>query len=83
MLVSRDEQSCLVVSYKEVKSCIDSAFRFVLFSYPIDGIMLMVCLVTWRVHRLSGERNGQHKIAESEKHIENAEKIRLHVFLHR
>ena len=27
MLVSRDEQSCLVVSYKEVKSCIDSAFR--------------------------------------------------------
>ncbi|KAL6308885.1 kinase-like domain-containing protein [Sparassis latifolia] len=28
MLVSRDEQSCLVVSYKEVKSCINSAFRF-------------------------------------------------------
>lgn len=27
MLVSRDEQSCLVVSYKEVKSCIDAAFR--------------------------------------------------------
>ena len=27
MLVSRDEQSCLVVTYKEVKSCIDSAFR--------------------------------------------------------
>ncbi|EPS97327.1 hypothetical protein FOMPIDRAFT_80002 [Fomitopsis schrenkii] len=26
MLVSRDEQSCLVVSYKEVKSYIDSAF---------------------------------------------------------
>jgi len=26
MLVSRDEQSCLVVSYKEVKSCIESAF---------------------------------------------------------
>ena len=30
MLISRDEQSCLVVSYKEVKSCIDSAFRLVL-----------------------------------------------------
>lgn len=29
MLVSRDEQSCLVVSYKEVKSCIDAAFRCV------------------------------------------------------
>ncbi|KII83627.1 hypothetical protein PLICRDRAFT_47104 [Plicaturopsis crispa FD-325 SS-3] len=26
MLVARDEQSCLVVSYKEVKSCIDAAF---------------------------------------------------------
>ncbi|KIJ18269.1 hypothetical protein PAXINDRAFT_161688 [Paxillus involutus ATCC 200175] len=26
MLVSRDEQSCLVVSYKEVKSCINAAF---------------------------------------------------------
>ncbi|KAI0790951.1 kinase-like domain-containing protein [Abortiporus biennis] len=28
MLVSRDEQSCLVVSYKEIKSCVESAFRF-------------------------------------------------------
>jgi len=26
MLVSRDEQSCLVVSYKEVKSCVESSF---------------------------------------------------------
>ncbi|KAG1777892.1 hypothetical protein EV702DRAFT_1098247 [Suillus placidus] len=26
MLVSRDEQSCLVVSYKDVKACIDAAF---------------------------------------------------------
>ncbi|KAF8658419.1 hypothetical protein AX16_001970 [Volvariella volvacea WC 439] len=26
MLVSRDEQSCLVVSYKEIKQCINSAF---------------------------------------------------------
>jgi len=26
MLVSRDEQTCLVVSYKEIKACIDSAF---------------------------------------------------------
>lgn len=29
MLVSRDEQSCLVVSYKEIKSCIESAFGYV------------------------------------------------------
>jgi len=27
MLVSRDEQSCLVVSYKEVKACVSSAFN--------------------------------------------------------
>lgn len=30
MLVSRDEQTCFVVSYKEVKACIDSAFGCVL-----------------------------------------------------
>jgi len=27
MLTARDEQSCLVVSYKDVKSCIESAYR--------------------------------------------------------
>ncbi|KAK9367572.1 hypothetical protein V1509DRAFT_626349 [Lipomyces kononenkoae] len=27
MLVSRDEQSCLVVSYKELKNCVDAVFR--------------------------------------------------------
>jgi PAB-dependent poly(A)-specific ribonuclease subunit 3 len=26
MLVARDEQSCLVVSYKEIKACVDAAF---------------------------------------------------------
>lgn len=31
MLVSRDEQSCLVVSYREVKTCIESAFTCVFF----------------------------------------------------
>ncbi|TFK36484.1 hypothetical protein BDQ12DRAFT_609742 [Crucibulum laeve] len=29
MLVARDEQSCLVVSYKEIKSCIEGAFKYV------------------------------------------------------
>ncbi|KAI0696153.1 hypothetical protein BC835DRAFT_1343276 [Cytidiella melzeri] len=29
MLVSRDEQSCLVVSYREIKSCIETAFGYV------------------------------------------------------
>ena len=29
MLVSRDEQSCLVVSYREIKACIESAFGYV------------------------------------------------------
>lgn len=28
MLVARDEQSCLVVSYKEIKACVESAFRY-------------------------------------------------------
>ncbi|KAF9025106.1 hypothetical protein BDZ89DRAFT_93790 [Hymenopellis radicata] len=27
MLVARDEQSCLVVSYREIKSCVDAAFN--------------------------------------------------------
>lgn len=27
MLVARDEQSCLVVSYKEIKACVASAFK--------------------------------------------------------
>jgi PAB-dependent poly(A)-specific ribonuclease subunit 3 len=27
MLISRDEQSCLVVSYKDVKKCIESSFN--------------------------------------------------------
>ncbi|KAF9578323.1 PAB-dependent poly(A)-specific ribonuclease subunit 3 [Lunasporangiospora selenospora] len=27
VLMSRDEQSCLIVSYREIKSCIESAFR--------------------------------------------------------
>lgn len=29
MLVSRDEQNCLVVSYRDIKTCIDSTFRCV------------------------------------------------------
>lgn len=37
MLVSRDEQSCLVVSYKEVKACIESAFRCALPGGMIFG----------------------------------------------
>lgn len=32
MLVSRDEQSCLVVSYRELKSCIESCFKSVYVS---------------------------------------------------
>ena len=29
--MARDEQSCLVVSYKDVKTCIESAYRWVCF----------------------------------------------------
>ena len=35
MLVSRDEQSVLVVSYKDVKTCITSAFAYV----PLETIL--------------------------------------------
>lgn len=36
MLMARDEQSCLVVSYKDVKAFIESAYRCVCYS----GLML-------------------------------------------
>lgn len=36
MLVSRDDTSCLVVSYKEIKACMEGAFRFVSLSSIAD-----------------------------------------------
>jgi PAB-dependent poly(A)-specific ribonuclease subunit 3 len=39
MLVSRDEQSVLVVSYQEIKACVASAFAYVIFRY----IFLFFC----------------------------------------
>ena len=33
MLVSRDEQSVLVVSYKDVKACVSSTFAYVCILY--------------------------------------------------
>jgi len=33
MLVARDEQSCLVVSYKDIKACIANAFEYVLVGF--------------------------------------------------
>lgn len=32
MLVARDEQSCLVVSYKDIKTCVSNAFEYAFFS---------------------------------------------------
>jgi hypothetical protein len=29
MLVSRDDQSCLVVSYREIKACVEAAYKSV------------------------------------------------------
>jgi hypothetical protein len=43
MLVSRDEKSCLVVSYREVKKCIDSAFRCG-FTPPLRATIHNECL---------------------------------------
>lgn len=45
MLVSRDEQSCLVVSYKEVKSCIDAAFGFVVPSHAELVLTLRIAAI--------------------------------------
>jgi hypothetical protein len=39
MLVSRDEQSVLVVSYKDVKACIASAFTYVSPQYFLVSIL--------------------------------------------
>lgn len=43
MLVSRDEQACLVVSYKEVKSCIQSAFRYASSPSLLIGRAHLIC----------------------------------------
>lgn len=37
MLMARDEQSCLVVSYKDVKTCIESAYRQVFLAVTMFG----------------------------------------------
>ena len=39
MLVSRDEQSVLVVSYKDVKTCITSAFAYVFFEMIFNSFI--------------------------------------------
>ena len=45
MLVSRDEQSCLVVSYREVKSCIDAAFGYVSPLWPKLALTLRATVI--------------------------------------
>lgn len=37
MLMSRDEQSCLVVSYREIKGCVEAAFKWVSLSSLITA----------------------------------------------
>jgi Pan3 Pseudokinase domain len=39
MLVSRDEQSVLVVSYKDVKACVASAFVYVYLQYLCPSLI--------------------------------------------
>lgn len=50
MLVARDEQSCLVVSYKDVKQCIESAFVYV---FPFISIGLHMSLLTCEYSELA------------------------------
>ena len=54
MLVARDEQSCLVVSYKEIKQCIESAFRFVvhLLLFCVSHIAIVVSLQVHEGHEI-------------------------------
>ena len=44
MLVSRDEQSCLVVSYREVKACIESAFGCVVAAFPVTRLRVEIMM---------------------------------------
>jgi Pan3 Pseudokinase domain len=39
MLVSRDEQSVLVVSYKDVKACVLSAFAYVCLQHLYPSLL--------------------------------------------
>jgi hypothetical protein len=39
MLVSRDEQSVLVVSYKDVKACVSSTFAYVFPLYLCPSLL--------------------------------------------
>lgn len=44
LLVSRDEQSVLVVSYKDVKACVEAAFAYVPFSVSsFLRVLMMMC----------------------------------------
>lgn len=43
MLVSRDEQSVLVVSYKEIKACVASAFAYVISQYILVFFSKWLC----------------------------------------
>ncbi|KAJ3894491.1 hypothetical protein GG344DRAFT_86557 [Lentinula edodes] len=53
MLVARDEQSCLVVSYKDIKACVEAAFSFFtvicLVPLPQDNIRVVIVRI-WMVN---------------------------------
>lgn len=53
MLVARDEQSCLIVSYKEIKHCIESAFGWVSYSLYLLWPAYASHLVTLRAPPLN------------------------------
>jgi len=54
MLVARDEQSCLVVSYKDIKTCIANAFEcvFSLGTFSLARVLMTdYLLAIWFVLR--------------------------------
>lgn len=83
MLVARDEQSCLVVSYKEIKACVAGAFEYVKICFRVKPLLTTFLIVNCGVRSVVPDdmckRTRKH--VESEKDSENVEKsVSLVVF---
>ena len=75
MLVSRDEQSVLVVTYKDVKACVASAFAYVSLQYhsvaSLTQNFVFVFLGSWRRDERCGPLVGKYMLREDVHYGEN------------
>ena len=75
MLVSRDEQSVLVVTYKDVKACVASAFAYVFFRYhsvaSLTQNIVFGFLGSWRRDERCGPLVGKYMLREDIQYGEN------------